>query len=569
MPSSFGGIMSLNAKRFFNANHQRSLLRAADGEESIRFFMKLSRARLACTEAETAASKAKWAHRRMRRYAEKIGLAYWPGLLQIEKSPDAVRPVSDPVVDRAALRRRYICDPAALVAAEAVLHRMGKKWTGKGTGGWDSAGVWGLNGQYVAAMWFAAGCEDNSKFRIQVVAAAKMPRLDNAYEYRVFAQKGDTLPWLRNYYNGLLWLSRNNIRLPLCRKAIAVLGRLSAPARRAALKPFFGKEIRTSFQGRYEEASNRYRHFRIRVRDLDWEAVRAAQSQLMSGNLRAKAALVGNRAAAKLLGVCHTEGNKDNQPLIAGALSPSFPSVPLTIARRLALGESPVQIAGGSLSRAEAHEWLSGGAQQTVEELLSARATHEFGREIKLRSVKILRWLEAVAGCANRRESLTRTRTAQAPGGQRREFCALEILDEIQDTDIVTGKDSVTAVLERAAQRLGANWMSEQMQDFRVLAPVPAWAHKLPRGVLLLNTPAALATEGKDMGHCVGGYRDAVSNGQSHILAINCGNGRRSTVELSPAMAVLQHKAASNRSPARRNQQLLQALLNRLKRSSK
>ena len=212
---------------------------------------------------------------------------------------------------------------------------------------------------------------------------------------------------------------------------------------------------------------------------------------------------------------------------------------------------------------------MSSGCSTRAEQELSARATHEFGREIKLRSVKILRWLETVAGCVSRRESLTRIRTAQAPGGQRREFCALDVLDEFQDADILTGKDSVSTVLERAAQRLGDNWMSEQMKDFRVLAPVPAWAHKLPRGVRLLNTPAALATEGKEMGHCVGGYRDAVSNGQSHILAIDCGHGRRSTVELSPAMAVLQHKAASNRSPARRNQQLLQAFLNRLKRSSR
>lgn len=550
--------MSLNAIRFKAApTARRDALRVADADDHLNFWR--SRTFALPAKPMTPEQAQKRAHRRMRRYADSIGLAYWPGLEQIEK-PDAPSPsphVGNPEAYLRELRRRYVCDPAALVAAEQVLSRMGKTYTGKGTGGWDSAGVRGLNGGYVAAMWFAAGCENNRKFRLQVWAAAQMPRLDNSHEYRAFARKGDTLPWLQNYYRGLLWLVCNNIRLPLCRKAIAALGRISAPLRRAALKPFFGQK------------ADRYSKTRIRIRDLDWTEVRRAQEQLLGGSVRAKAALVGNRAAAKLLGVDYDSSGKDCQPAIAAALAPTFPKVPLPIARRLALGESPVQIAGGALSRAEAHQWLAGGASQTVEELLSQRMGRTLKREIKLRSVKVLRWLEAVAGCANRRESLTRIRTAQAPGGQAREFCALDILDEIQDADIVTGKDSVTVVLERAAQRLGEAWLTEQMSDHRVLAPVPAWAQKLPRGMRLLNTPAALATEGKEMAHCVGGYRDAVTNNQSHILALDCGHDRRSTVELSPKMAVLQHKAKENRPPDRRNRQLLQAFLNRLKRRTK
>lgn len=556
--------MSLNANRYFNPTATRNALRVAEAEEHMNFWK--SRA-FAPAKSLTPEQAQKRAHRRMRRYAETIGLAYWPGLIQIEKSEDhhadrSLRGgVTSPEVDRREKRRRYICDPAALVAAEQVLARQGKAWTGNGTekGGWDSMGVWGLNGDYVAAMWFAAGCEDNRKFRLQVWAASQMPRLDNARDYRAFAKKGDTLPWLRNYYRGLLWLVRNNIRLPLSRKTIAALGRLSAPLRRAAVTSLCDREWP---RGHYDDAGV-WRHFRLRIDNLDWESVRRAQEQLNGGSVRAKAALVGARAAAKLLAVDYDDGS------IAGALAPAFPTVTLAIARRLALGESPVQIAGGALTRAEAHEWLSGGAQQSVEELLSERVGCTLGREIKLRSVRVLRWLETVAGCARRRESLTRMRTAQAPGGQTREFSALDILDEIQDADIVTGKDSVTAVLERAAQRLGEAWMSLQMQDFRPLSPVPTWAKKLPHGVRLLNTPAALATEGKEMNHCVGGYSDAVSNGQSHILAINCGHGRRSTVELSPAMAILQHKAQGNGYPARQNHQLLQAFLNRLRREAK
>lgn len=77
-----------------------------------------------------------------------------------------------------------------------------------------------------------------------------------------------------------------------------------------------------------------------------------------------------------------------------------------------------------------------------------------------------------------------------------------------------------------------------------------------------LNTPAQLATEGREMSHYVGGYRDAVSSGQSHILAIDCGHDRRSTVELSASLTVLQHKARNNGNPASRNEQ--QSILRRL-----
>lgn len=473
---------------------------------------------------------------RARRTARRLGLVYWPALLSGVK-----------------------CDPAAFVAAEEVMKPAKSTWGStklpdgtkeKSHGGWDSCGVWGLSPSHVAACWYAAGCKDSPKFRIQIANSSRAPRADDR---GLIAKKGDTLPWLKNYYRGLGWLRANKIGewLRLSRKVIAVLGRLSPELRRVAIETLI---VAAKANGGY------YRAGTIRVRDLDWAAVRRAQEQIKSGNVRARAALSGNRRAADLLGV-------ENTPtLIAGVLSPVYP-LQLAEARKLALGTTPVQLSGGALTAAESHQWCLAGCPP-VAEWVAADVSRQIGKELKIRSVRVARWIATVHASASRRDSLTRVRIAQAPGGHRREFTALEVLDEIQDADIISGKDSISTVLERAAQRLGGAWLTEQMADHRQLAAVPTWATQLPRGLRLLNTPASLATEGSEMGHCVGGYRDAVASGQCHIVAIATRHGR-STVELLPSLAVQQHKAVGNASPQQRNETLLRAWLNRAQRQGR
>lgn len=443
--------------------------------------------------------------RNLRARAGRIGLSFWPALFCRD------------------------CTPAAFVAAEEVLTaKIGARWgefLPDGTrshGGWDSTDYYGLSSHTVVKMWIAAGCRDGEKFRLQVF-------------YGEVAKKGDSIPWLRNYFRGLQWLTNNHIRLPLAREAIAALGRLSPESRRAALAPFFGPGL-GDHRGK------------IRIRHLDWGAVRHAQSAVAGGNVKARAALSGIRRAAQLLGVKPYELSRTLCPVYA---------LPLPFARRVALGESPAQLAGGLLSRAESHKWAIAGAPEIAGWLSAQLALPAH------RSIRVIRWLDHCRR-SGRWDAVERDRIARIPGeNQGRRYSLLSVLDEIQEEDIATGKDGVDAVLQRTAARLGDAWLTTQMGDHRILAPLPAWARNLPEGVRILRTPAQLAKEGLDMNHCVGGYRDAVSNGQSHILAIQTRHGR-STAEIRPDLSVSQHRAERNESPCSRNEKLLRAFLARV-----
>lgn len=406
---------------------------------------------------------------RLHRRAESLGLAYWP-----------------------ALRQRGV-DPRAFVAAERVLSsQVGSLWgeiLPDGTrshGGWDSWGHYGVSPREVADAWFAAGCRDTGKFRLQIAAG-------------IVARKGDTLPWLRAYVRGCRWLWGNRLMgLPWSRQAMAALGKISPELRRAAIGKFFADG------GRPAET--------IRIRHLDWAEVARVQAILRGGSVRARAAMAGMRRACELLG-CQDDD-------LAAALAPAYPALPLPLARRLALGASPAQLADGQLTKKEAHRWASAGAPDVKTWL---------AEELDLpahRSVRVLRWLEHCKK-TGRWAAVERERTAHVPGEPHpRQYSLLDILDEIQDEDVLTGRDSVDAVLQRAAQRLGDAWMTAQMADHRILADLPKWAERLPRGVRILRTPAQLATEGREMHHCVGGYQSAVERGQCHILAVRTRQGR-------------------------------------------
>lgn len=170
---------------------------------------------------------------RARRTAAGIGLQYWPALLVGGLDPKAMK-----------------------IAEEVLASRVGSYWGDTGAdnrrsrGGWDSAGYYGLSGYQVRQAWFAAGCKDGGKFRLSI------RRLS---EGMGAGRKGDTLPFLFALTRGLRWARRNAQRLNLSRKALAALGRISAPLRWAAIS------------GLVESTP------RIRIRDLNWAAVKEAQ----------------------------------------------------------------------------------------------------------------------------------------------------------------------------------------------------------------------------------------------------------------------------------------------------
>lgn len=163
-------------------------------------------------------------------------------------------------------------------------------------------------------------------------------------------------------------------------------------------------------------------------------------------------------------------------------------------------------------------------------------------------------------------DGLTRTRSQRVPGrDDPHEWTALDVLDEIQEEDIVTGKDRVDDVLERSARRLGDAWLEAHAKDHRPLCGVPTWWPRC-KWIRLLRTAADLVTEGRELNHCVASYVPAVERGQCLILALHTPDGARSTVELSLAGVVRQHYARGNTSPCARHRWLLTAWLRRLRR---
>lgn len=231
-------------------------------------------------------------------------------------------------------------------------------------------------------------------------------------------------------------------------------------------------------------------------------------------------------------------------PSLAEWLAPSYPRVSIEQAARLARGETPAQLAGGGLSSREAHHWLSTAPQaEPIAWLCRGLPDHT----PPVRSFATARWLFDV----QRRGAwgaLTRERQIVGPGGATARVRYLDRVDEVQDVDLDRGANTgVERAFDRAAARCGEAWLSAARADHRVLRSLPTgW--RLYRCMRHLATPAELVREGDELQHCVGGYVPAVESGQSVIVGIDV-LGYRSTVELTPDGAILQHRGPQNTTP--------------------
>jgi hypothetical protein len=180
-----------------------------------------------------------WRRRRAKTLAGALGgLAYWPALAYGPR-----------------------IDPAAYRAAEQVLARKaGALWgemtpAGRSHGGWDSWGHHGTSPDQVAKAWFAAGCRDTTKFRLQIAAG-------------IVAKKGDSVPFFQAFVKGLRWAKAHR-QAYLGRKALAALGRLPWYCRWAA--------VRGAEEAARAEAGPDAWPVVIRIRHLNWAAVAVAQ----------------------------------------------------------------------------------------------------------------------------------------------------------------------------------------------------------------------------------------------------------------------------------------------------
>lgn len=253
-------------------------------------------------------------------------------------------------------------------------------------------------------------------------------------------------------------------------------------------------------------------------------------------------------------------GSSDRDSL-GGFFAPSYPHLPPEMAVRIARGESPVQLAGGALNKAEAHAWLTEYNRYPNPALWLTRALSNLPGYHEPRSTLVAKWMVDLHKRGGWGQ-LTKDRVLYGPMNQELHYTFASKLDEIQDEDLVDGaKTGVQAAFEHAAHRLEAPMIDRLSGDHRVLNQSKWPLYK--KVMRELNTPALLVAEGKEMRHCVGSYVESVREGQDVILAINV-RGNRSTIELEKVPAggrrprILQHRAEGNGPPAKINEVLIE-----------
>jgi hypothetical protein len=243
-----------------------------------------------------------------------------------------------------------------------------------------------------------------------------------------------------------------------------------------------------------------------------------------------------------------------------------YPNVDIETARKLVFGISPKEISENILTNKEAHLWLKEGLAEEEPDYDDVSYDRmpsppqwlcDHYRVHRHRSLTVIRWLIYLK-LSGKYSALE---TIRFNG-----LNLLDILDEIQEEDIVTGRDSVQKVFDRVNER-NLESLSKHSQEPLRKNP-PSWVNESPR-IHLLNTEADLAKEGLEMKHCVGGYDRAVMRGEILIFSITTNQGR-STAEIqetSRGITVRQHKGKRNDFPPPRNEVILQAFVNRIRRT--
>lgn len=236
-----------------------------------------------------------------------------------------------------------------------------------------------------------------------------------------------------------------------------------------------------------------------------------------------------------------------------GPLCEAYPNAPLDMAARIVLGESPAKVTG--LTAKEAHEYLQSHYHRRPEHWLLRNENH-LSATCSPNSVSVARWLLARWADPAQRAALTKMRTERGPHGEEVSGTFLSRLDEVTDKDL---RPSVRATFEAAAARLQKALERDiaRAKNQDPLAPVPRW-YRPVRCATLLDRPALLLAEGKEMRHCVAVYVPYVRAQKSVVVALRVperqADGRvvvhRSTVEIDRAtIAVRQHKGAGNTAP--------------------
>jgi hypothetical protein len=387
--------------------------------------------------------------------------------------------------------------------------------------------------------------------RLSVAGTQQLPRWLKSGQHMTWARRTQ----LRRIARALSRRDDQNAIYRCGASALEVLGRLCPELQRAALHFTKIRKDATTDWSRPERP--------WRASDIAWEYVARVQRDMLadqSGRVRAAWA-IGRRRNWLLDGSPDVATVLRRGHLPRPALSPAYPHIPEDLAERIVRGETPAQLANGELTPAEAHNWLSTFDRHNETYPLTWFASrHSLGQ---VRSFAVARWLVSVRQRGDW-PLLTKERAFRGPAGETIEVRFADRIDEIQDEDLVPGgsRTGVVTAFERTAQRVTSGHMERLARDHRVLHAAPAW--QFGSKLRPLTTPAALVAEGRDMGHCIGGYASAVESGQSVILSVNV-FGFRSTVELSPEGRVRQHYGSHNASPPSPCRRVIDRFLRRLR----
>ena len=446
---------------------------------------------------------------RLQEKAKGIGLTYWP-----------------------ALYGKWDIDPMAYVYAERILiDRTGEVWgqynewmTGKKTrGGWDSEEHYGISARMVKQMWYSAGCDNNTKFQLQVEFGFVVGRRWNRHQ---------ALEILK----GKRWLMNNGIHhWRFTERACWMLGRISAPLRRVAVSKYYES---------YHDVD-----VTIKPKDLDWVAVAKVQKDRIY-NPKLDIILSGETRAKELVG-------SDSD--LSKVFYPQYGELSWNTVQQLSTGTTPVELSEGNLSKKEAYDWLVSGIVHTP-------ALDWYCRNYNIpyvREFKVAKWIKYLID-TNRWGAMSAPRTQYGAGGVVTHFTYMDVLDEVLTDDLDTGRETVAVVMARVQERQALGYTNRWKSNHEPLCTPPTWVSKLPEEVKYVNTPAQLISEGKSMEHCVGGYVSVVKNGSCHILSIVTPEGR-STVELNAAAdKVVQHRGKANKDPVESHVQLVSEVMDRL-----
>lgn len=342
------------------------------------------------------------------------------------------------------------------------------------------------------------------------------------------------------------------------RRLLQALGRLSPEGQRVAIETIPAAIY--SDEG-LESPSGRRRH-QARLGDVDWGRVARLRDALLADRSgRVRVALAMGRRAIDLASMAGKE-----PALSLGAwLCPAYPYISEEWARRLVLGETPMDLSEGILARKEAHEWLQICPGRSPMQFLERGLPPDCP---PLRTMALVRWVLRIMKKGQWPQMCLQRRVWDQEEHRFVLESRLQKLDEIEDADLIRGPETpLSLAFSTAKERMDRQRREAAEAENRILAPTPSRvARALYPCMRVLNSSALLVQEHREQNICTDTYVQKVEQGDSLVVSIRVGD-HRSTLELSRDFRELQHKGYQNGIPPEMCRRVAERFMRRLNRS--